>query len=73
MKILIIRATVVTPIGEVSRIAAVGETVDVEKADATLLVALKRAQWLKASDAQAASVAQRGETADMRPTAKARQ
>lgn len=73
MKVRITRATVVTPVGESdARIMEPGTVVDVEKADARLLVELKRATWLKASDAEAATLDVRGETADVRPAARGR-
>jgi hypothetical protein len=73
MKIQLSRATVVTPIGESdARIMNAGAVVDVEKADARLLVALGRAKWLKASDAEAAVIDPRGETADARPAGRSR-
>jgi hypothetical protein len=73
MKVQLARATVVTQIGESdARIMDAGTVVDVEKGDAALLVALKRARWLKASDAEAAVIAPRGETADARPAGRSR-
>lgn len=73
MKVQITRATVLTPMGESdARIVEAGSVVDVDKSDARLLVAVKRAKWLKASDAEAARVEPRGETADVRPAARSR-
>lgn len=72
MKVQITRATVVTVIGEsAARIVDAGAIVDVEKPDARLLVSLRRAKWLKESDAQAAADP-RTESADARPSARSR-
>ncbi|MBO9321650.1 MAG: hypothetical protein J7457_05920 [Roseiflexus sp.] len=73
MKVKIVRTTVVTVIGENEpKIVEAGSVVEVDKADAALLVALKRAQWVRASDAESAIAAPRGETADVRPTVRSR-
>jgi hypothetical protein len=71
MKIKITRSVLVTPMNGTPRAASVGEVVEVDKAQAQLLVGLRKAEMV-GGKVETAAADPRTESADARPLARTR-